>query len=78
MPAERLFFFDVRQGWAPLCRILGEAKVPAVDFPRSHDRETLRESWPRLSRRVLLVAGGTAVAIAVLAVVAWVAATKRA
>jgi len=37
IPAERLLVFQVKQGWAPLCRFLD---VPAPDepFPRTNDR----------------------------------------
>jgi hypothetical protein len=36
---ERLLVFDVREGWAPLCRFL-EVPVPAEPFPRLNDTAT--------------------------------------
>ncbi|KAJ7724518.1 hypothetical protein B0H16DRAFT_1333494, partial [Mycena metata] len=36
VPAESLLEFDVKQGWAPLCRFLGN-KIPDEPFPRLFD-----------------------------------------
>ena len=35
VPSDRLLVFDVREGWAPLCRFL-DVSVPQVSFPRSN------------------------------------------
>lgn len=41
VPADKLFFFDVRDGWEPLCKIL-EVPVPkGVPFPRMNDSEVM-------------------------------------
>ena len=41
VPPEKLFFFDVRDGWEPLCKIL-EVPVPeGVEFPRLNDAEVM-------------------------------------
>ncbi len=40
VPAERLLVFDVREGWAPLCRFLGVA-VPNTPFPNVNDRASM-------------------------------------
>ena len=40
VPEERLVFFDVRDGWGPLCAALGMG-VPDVPFPRVNDAEAL-------------------------------------
>jgi hypothetical protein len=37
--SERLLVFDVREGWAPLCRFL-EAPIPDEPFPRLNDSAT--------------------------------------
>ena len=37
---ERLFVFDPREGWGPLCRFLGVA-VPNLPFPRANRRAAL-------------------------------------
>lgn len=43
VPADKLFFFDVRDGWEPLCAIL-EVPVPkGVPFPRMNDSEVMAD-----------------------------------
>lgn len=44
IPANRLLVFNVRQGWAPLCRFL-DLPEPSTPFPRSNHRE---EFWAKL------------------------------
>ena len=41
LPSDRVLFFEVTDGWAPLCDFLGCA-VPDTPFPRSNARE---EFW---------------------------------
>lgn len=33
---EKLFFFNVKDGWGPLCEILGCEVPTGVDFPREN------------------------------------------
>jgi hypothetical protein len=40
IPNERLLVFDVREGWAPLCKFLG-VPVPATPFPVTNSREEM-------------------------------------
>jgi hypothetical protein len=40
VPPERLLVFDVREGWAPLCRFLG-VPIPATPFPNVNDRASM-------------------------------------
>ncbi|KAF7589488.1 hypothetical protein BBP40_004242 [Aspergillus hancockii] len=40
VPEERLFFFDVKDGWEPLCKALGK-DVPDVPFPRINDSDAI-------------------------------------
>jgi hypothetical protein len=40
VPAERLLVYDVREGWAPLCRFL-EVPVPPTPFPNVNDRASM-------------------------------------
>ena len=49
VPAEKLVFYDVREGWEPLCRALGE-DVPAEEFPRVNDSRAIDE----LARRMVV------------------------
>lgn len=56
LEAARLLVFDVREGWAPLCRFL-EVPVPSEPFPRLNDTAStramirlMRESTQRTAR----------------------------
>ncbi len=42
VPEDKLFFFNVRDGWAPLCNILG-CPVPNESFPRLNNANENRE-----------------------------------
>ncbi len=44
IPADRLLIYEVKQGWEPLCKFLGQA-VPSEDFPKTNSRE---EFWERI------------------------------
>lgn len=66
-PPGKLHFFDVKDGWEPLCKILN-LPVPDQPFPHAHDAETIRkeiEGWVKLAiRRWLLILGvGSSIAI---------------
>lgn len=41
-PPNRLHFFDVAEGWEPLCKILN-VPVPDEPFPRVNDKDQLQE-----------------------------------
>lgn len=47
IPPERLLVYDVREGWEPLCRFLGEP-VPAMPFPRANSAE----DFPGIHERI--------------------------
>ncbi|KAK1066194.1 hypothetical protein LTR74_007412 [Friedmanniomyces endolithicus] len=65
VPAGRLFFFDVKEGWAPLCKVLGK-EIPNVPFPRLNERKAFRcILWDKLRRgmfcwAILVGVGATA------------------
>ena len=40
VPPEKLVFFDVRDGWGPLCAALGK-EIPNVPFPRLNDGQAI-------------------------------------
>ncbi|PVH94203.1 hypothetical protein DM02DRAFT_633925 [Periconia macrospinosa] len=40
VPKEKLLFFNVKEGWEPLCKALGK-EVPDVPFPRINDSEAI-------------------------------------
>lgn len=41
VPEERLFFFDVKEGWEPLCKALGKEVPKGLDFPRINDGQAI-------------------------------------
>ncbi|KAL9114812.1 MAG: hypothetical protein Q9187_007405 [Circinaria calcarea] len=41
VPEEKLVFFNVKDGWEPLCRALGKEVPEGVPFPRINDGETV-------------------------------------
>jgi hypothetical protein len=41
VPPERLVFFDVKEGWGPLCKALGKEVPEGVEFPRINDSEAI-------------------------------------
>jgi hypothetical protein len=42
VPPERLHFFDVKDGWEPLCKILS-VPVPNEPFPRVNEKAAMKE-----------------------------------
>lgn len=44
VPKEKLFFYNVKEGWEPLCKILG-VPVPAVPFPHNNDKAAARRIY---------------------------------
>jgi len=41
VPKEQLFFFDVKEGWEPLCKALGKDVPKDIPFPRINDSEAI-------------------------------------
>lgn len=56
VPKEKLVFFDVEEGWAPLCKALGvdEKSVDGVEFPRVNDGKAMEDFATRCVRRGLV------------------------
>jgi hypothetical protein len=69
VPKEKLFFFDVREGWGPLCKILG-VEVPDVEFPRINDGEAIQRTAEGILRKGLMRWAGF-VAVVVVAISIW-------
>lgn len=55
VPEEKLVFFDVKDGWGPLCRALGVEEPQAVPFPHVNDAEAFAGLVRGQVRRGLLV-----------------------
>jgi hypothetical protein len=49
VPADRLFFFNVKDGWEPLCKILG-CPIPNEPFPCVNDMTEMKQVWARSYR----------------------------
>jgi hypothetical protein len=72
VPAERLWYYDIKDGWGPLCKIL-ECDVPDVPFPHVNDAETTDKLVKRIIQRGMLVWAGAIVgAGSLLAIALWV------
>lgn len=61
VPKEKLFYYNVKDGWGPLCEIL-EVPVPDVPFPSLNDAKDFQAMFERLAlqglfRWALLLAG---------------------
>lgn len=70
VPSKQLFFFNVRDGWEPLCKIL-EAPVPDEPFPHVFPRSMLTtgtvELLAQLKRRFVIAVGAASLLMAAAA-----------
>jgi hypothetical protein len=41
VPRDRLLFFDVKEGWEPLCKALGKDVPEGIPFPRINDSDAI-------------------------------------
>ena len=53
IPTHRLLVFDVREGWAPLCRFLA-CPVPDEPFPQTNERNAFRRKRPKRLLRLIV------------------------
>lgn len=53
VPKEKLHFFHVKEGWEPLCRILGK-EVPDEPFPKANDSAAIEEFFKEMVLKGLL------------------------
>jgi hypothetical protein len=44
VPPERLFFFNVKDGWGPLCKIL-DCPIPDEPFPHANDSDAVQQEF---------------------------------
>ncbi|KAM3424271.1 hypothetical protein BST61_g11189 [Cercospora zeina] len=52
VPKNQLFFFDVKDGWEPLCKAL-DKPMPDVPFPKLNDAKDLERVFKKLAARGL-------------------------
>lgn len=66
VPEGQLYYFDVREGWGPLCEVLG-VDVPDRTFPHEMPRSWLTSGQAamtaKLRRRLLMLLLGFLVAV---------------
>jgi len=60
VPAEKLFFFNVKDGWEPLCKILN-CPVPDEPFPRANDGQAMQEFFENMVKAAVVRWGQMAV-----------------
>lgn len=67
MPAQqgRIFHFNVKDGWEPLCRELN-LPVPDVPFPHANDANAVQEIMQDFIKRALMSWGVIVAGLAVL------------
>jgi Sulfotransferase domain len=53
VPADRLYFFDVRDGWEPLCKIL-DCPVPNEPFPHANKGMSVQKAFQKLINRAVV------------------------
>lgn len=53
VPEEKLLFFNVKDGWEPLCKALGK-DVPDIPFPRINDSKAIDELAKKMVTKGLL------------------------
>ncbi|KAJ9616455.1 hypothetical protein H2200_000173 [Cladophialophora chaetospira] len=64
VPKEKLFFYDVRDGWEPLCAILGVPVPKDVPFPKLNDAAVMEGFMQKSARRGILAWAGILLSIA--------------
>ena len=74
VPKDRLIFFDVKDGWEPLCKALDKKVPDGVPFPRINDGEAIdafakKHLQRGLTRWAVIIAAGVAVVAAVIVLV---------
>ena len=61
VPKDRLFFYDVRDGWEPLCKILKVDVPKGVEFPKLNDAQAMESFMKASVQRGLLAWAGIGV-----------------
>jgi hypothetical protein len=58
VPKDKLFFYDVRSGWEPLCAILGVPVPKDVPFPRLNDAQAMESFMKKSMQKGLMAWAG--------------------
>jgi hypothetical protein len=54
VPEDRLVFFSVKDGWEPLCKVLGKEVPKDVPFPKINDGEAIDRLAKKMVTKGLL------------------------
>ena len=71
VPENRLVFFDVKDGWEPLCKVLGKPVPEGIPFPRINDSKAIEEFSKKQVRRGLIRWAWILTAIVAVVVAIW-------
>lgn len=70
VPREKIHYYDVKDGWEPLCKILGKP-VPDVPFPHINDAESAEKVFVDKLKLAWMYWAGVFGAAAVVGAVLW-------
>lgn len=70
VPEDRLVFYDVKEGWGPLSRVLGK-EVPDLEFPRINDGKAIEELTKKFVVKGLIRWGAVGLTVGVGVVSSW-------
>jgi len=70
VPKDRLFFYDVRDGWEPLCAILGVPVPKEVPFPKLNDAKAMDTFMKASVKRGLMAWAGIGLSIGAASIMA--------
>ena len=70
VPKDKLFFYDVRDGWEPLCAILGVPVPKDVPFPKLNDAKSMEDFMKKNAQRGMMTWAAGFVSAGVAAFVA--------
>lgn len=65
MLEDRLVFFEVKDGWKPLCKVLGKNVPENIPFPRINDSESIERTAQYYIQRGLVRRGALLAVVSV-------------
>ena len=72
VPKEKLVYFDVRDGWEPLCKALDVPEPEGVAFPTVNESKAFEEGFKKLTRKGLLRWAMVTGAVGTACTAAWI------
>ena len=71
VPAKKLFFVDVKEGWGPLCEALGVRMPVGLEFPRLNDGRDMEVLFKGFAMQGLMRWGVVLAAVGVVGLAWW-------